>query len=126
MLEQGIHLENEKTIVDVLRRRVAAQASRRLYTWLDDDGWEVENWTFSDLDMRARSIASQLQEVAIAGEKALLLYPPGLESIAAFFGCLYTGIIAVTSNMPRHRRSDIRLRSIVKDAQPDLLDLPTG
>ena len=35
-----------------------------------------------------------------AGERALLLYPPGLEFIAAFFGCLYAGVVAVPAYLP--------------------------
>ena len=52
------------------------------------------------------------------GERALLLYPPGLEFIAAFFGCLYAGVVAVPAYLPRLNRPMTRLRSIVVDAQP--------
>ena len=49
---------------------------------------------------------------------ALLLYPPGLEFIAAFFGCLYAGVVAVPAHLPRLNRPMTRLRSIVVDAKP--------
>ena len=52
------------------------------------------------------------------GGRALLLYPPGLEFIAAFFGCLYAGVVAVPAYLPRLNRPMTRLRSIVVDAQP--------
>ena len=52
------------------------------------------------------------------GERALLLYPPGLEFIAAFFGCLYAGVVAVPAYLPRLNRPMTRLRSIVVDAKP--------
>src|SRR5262249_35618173 len=45
-------------------------------------------------------------------------YPPGLEFIAAFFGCLYAGVLAVPAYMPRVNRPMPRLRSIVEDAGP--------
>ncbi|MCP4327281.1 MAG: fatty acyl-AMP ligase, partial [Alphaproteobacteria bacterium] len=51
------------------------------------------------------------------GERALLLYPPGLDYVAAFFGCLYAGVIAVPAYPPRFNRSLSRLLVIVRDAQ---------
>ena len=49
----------------------------------------------------------------------LLLYPQGLEVIAAFCGCLYAGVIAIPVPPPesgRLKRTLPRLRAIVKDA----------
>jgi acyl-CoA synthetase (AMP-forming)/AMP-acid ligase II len=57
----------------------------------------------------------------MAGERALLLYPPGLEYIAAFFGCLYGGAVAVPAYPPdlvRPERTLPRFRAIAHDAQP--------
>jgi len=36
----------------------------------------------------------------------MLAYPPGLEFIAAFFGALYAGCVAVPTYLPRHRTLD--------------------
>ena len=61
-----------------------------------------------------------LQKNQAQGERALLLYPQGLEVIAAFCGCLYAGVIAIPVPPPesgRLKRTLPRLRSIVKDAQ---------
>ena len=58
---------------------------------------------------------------ASAGQRALLLYPPGLEFVAAFFGCLYAGVVAVPAYLPRVNRPMTRLRSIVGDAQPSVV-----
>jgi acyl transferase domain-containing protein/acyl-CoA synthetase (AMP-forming)/AMP-acid ligase II/acyl carrier protein len=46
----------------------------------------------------------------------LLLYPPGLDYIAAFFGCVYSGAIAVPAYPPHRNRSLDRLLWIVRDA----------
>ncbi len=65
-------------------------------------------------------IAAALQAGSAAGERALLLYPPGLEYIAGFFGCLYAGVIAVPAYPPdpmRLERTLPRLRAIIRDAQ---------
>jgi acyl-CoA synthetase (AMP-forming)/AMP-acid ligase II len=53
------------------------------------------------------------------GDRALLLYPPGLEFIPAFFGCLYSGVIAVPAYPPQPSQASRtlpRLLSIVADA----------
>jgi acyl-CoA synthetase (AMP-forming)/AMP-acid ligase II/acyl carrier protein len=57
----------------------------------------------------------------MAGERALLLHPPGLEFVAAFFGCLYAGVVAVPAYPPRLHRPDPRIEEIVADAQAKLV-----
>src|SRR5262249_44908330 len=73
--------------------------------------------TYAELDRRARAIASWLQEAGARGERALLLYQPGLDYIAAFFGCLYAGVTAVPAFPPRPNRPMPRLQTIVADGQ---------
>ena len=51
----------------------------------------------------ARAIAAHLQAVSAAGDRALLLYPAGLQFLAAFFGCLYAGVIAVFGSMSERK-----------------------
>ena len=53
----------------------------------------------------------------LPGRRALLLYPPGLEFIAAFFGCLYAGVVAVPVYPPRRNRSMNRIQAIADDAE---------
>ena len=79
--------------------------------------------TFADLDRRARAIGALLQSYGASGERALLLYPAGLEFIAAFFGCLYAGVIAVpvpSPNPAQPQRTLSRLRAIADDARPSI------
>ena len=52
----------------------------------------------------------------LVGERALLLYPPGLDFISAFFGCLYGGVVAVPVYPPRRNRSLERIQAIADDA----------
>ncbi|HKP13638.1 MAG TPA: AMP-binding protein, partial [Blastocatellia bacterium] len=75
---------------------------------------------YGDLDLRARAIAAALQELAAPGERALLCYPAGLEYVAALFGCLYAGVIAVPAYPPHLHRSNERLQGIAADAQARL------
>jgi acyl-CoA synthetase (AMP-forming)/AMP-acid ligase II len=77
------------TVVELLRYRSSRQAKQLSYTFLSDGETESDRLTYQELDRCSRAIASQLQSLGLSGERALLLYPPGLEYLAAFFGCLY-------------------------------------
>ena len=77
--------------------------------------------TYAELDRRARSIAASLQGLEIPGRPVLLAHPPGPEYIAAFFGCLYAGIVAVPAYPPRSNRTMSRLRAIVADTKSTAL-----
>lgn len=112
------------TWVDVLRWHASQIPDQRAYAFLPH-GIEIEHsLTYGELDRRARAIAVQLQSLRILGERALLLYPPGLDYITAFMGCLYAGVVAVPAYPPqssRAKRALPRLRSIVLDAQPAVI-----
>src|SRR6185295_3163366 len=62
-----------------------------------------------------------LQGLVSPGARALLLYPPGMECIAAFFGCLYAGVVAVSVYPPRLKRADPRIQAIAADSQPAVI-----
>jgi acyl-CoA synthetase (AMP-forming)/AMP-acid ligase II len=109
------------TLVELLRWRALHQSTRRAYTFLVDGETEEVHVTYGELDRQARAIGAQLQRLGASGERALLLYPPGLEYIAAFLGCLYGGVVAVPAYPPHPARLDRtwpRLQAIVQDAQP--------
>src|SRR5215211_6463120 len=106
-----------QTLVELLRRRLPGQANRTAYTFLVDGETEEVSLTYGELDARARAIAARLQHLGAYAERVLLLYPPDLEYIAAFFGCLYAGAVAVPVFAPRANRSLSRLQSIAADAQ---------
>jgi acyl-CoA synthetase (AMP-forming)/AMP-acid ligase II len=104
------------TLVDLLRDRAEHQGERSAYQFLVDGETQAIGLSYKELDLRSRTIAAYLQLFCVPGERVLLLYPPGLEYIAAFFGCLYAGAIAVPAYPPRPNRSLSRLQSIVADA----------
>lgn len=114
-----------KNLVDILRWRAENEPERRAFTFLADGEKEEGVWTYADLDCRARAIAAQLQAEGLTGERAVLLYPSGLEFIAAFFGCLYAGVIAVPCSPPRPNKPTSRLDSVVANCEPAVA-LTTG
>ncbi|BCL80842.1 hypothetical protein ccbrp13_33070 [Ktedonobacteria bacterium brp13] len=109
------------TLVDILRWRATRQADRRAYTFLVDGETEEISITYAELDKQARAIAAVLQASTSMGERALLLYPAGLDYIAAFMGCLYAGIVAVPAYPPSSNRSLARIQTIAADADTRLV-----
>ncbi|HEX2190772.1 MAG TPA: fatty acyl-AMP ligase, partial [Longimicrobiaceae bacterium] len=109
------------TLVELLRLRAEQEPDFRAYTFLLDGETEEEHVTYGELDRRARAIAARLQEAGAAGERALLLYAPGLEYIVALFGCFYAGVVAVPVYPPRRNKPTPRLQSIIQDCGPTLV-----
>ncbi|HEV2334825.1 MAG TPA: fatty acyl-AMP ligase, partial [Stellaceae bacterium] len=71
-------------------------------------------------DRRAALLAQRIAASAGPGERALLLFPPGLDFIVAFFACLYAKVIAVPLMVPRRNAARDAADSIVADCQPRL------
>ncbi|MBD2300898.1 non-ribosomal peptide synthetase [Nostoc sp. FACHB-190] len=106
------------SLVELLHWRAILKPEQKAYSFLLDGEVEASYLTYQELDRQAQSIAARLQSYGVKkGERGLLLYPPGLEFIAAFFGCLYAGVIAVPAYPPRANQSLSRLQAMVADAQ---------
>ncbi|MFB2973192.1 amino acid adenylation domain-containing protein [Aerosakkonema sp. BLCC-F183] len=105
------------TFADILRYWALHQPQQRAFTFLQEVEGEETSLTYQEFDRRSRAIASQLQSLGLSGERALLLYPPGLDYLAAFFGCLYAGVVAVPAYPPRNKRNTPRIKAIASDAQ---------
>jgi 8-amino-7-oxononanoate synthase len=104
------------TIVDLLRQRAAYRPHDRAFTFLVDGENEELNITYAELDRQARAVGGWLLANGMAGKRVLLLYPSGLDFIAAFMGCLYGGAVAVPAYPPRKNRSVERIEGIASDA----------
>ncbi len=105
------------SFVELVGQRAREQPQDLAYMFLVD-GEESDQLTFAEIERQARVIGARLQQHGASGERVLLLYPPGLAYIAAFYGCLYAGAVAVPAYPPRSNRHLPRLRSIIADAQP--------
>jgi acyl-CoA synthetase (AMP-forming)/AMP-acid ligase II/3-oxoacyl-(acyl-carrier-protein) synthase/acyl carrier protein len=122
MTESSAHKdESPATLADVLRMWALRQPAKRIYRFTLDGVQETARLTYAELDWRARAIAARLRDSRLEGERALLLYPAGLEFIAAFLGCLYAGVVAVPASLGRANRPMSRLRAIAGDARPRAL-----
>ncbi|MFY0566445.1 condensation domain-containing protein [Archangium lansingense] len=108
------------TLVELLRTWSQREPDFRGYTFLIDGESEEAHLSYAELDRKARAIAASLQRMGAQGQRALLLYPPGLDYIAGYFGCLYAGVTAVPIYPPdpmRLGRTLPRLLAISNDAQ---------
>jgi 8-amino-7-oxononanoate synthase len=104
-----------QTLVDLLDYRAARQPEHIVFRFINSDGREDGSLSFAQLQRRARTIASHLAEHVIPGDRVVLLVPPGLDYVAAFFGCLLAGAVAVPAYPPNPRRADPRVARIVAD-----------
>ena len=108
----------ENNFVERVRFWALAQPERLAFRFLE--GGEIENaaeLSFAMLDQRARAIAAALVARGLAGERALMLYPPGLDFVIAFCACHYAGIVPVPAFPPRRNRNMGRISSISEDVK---------
>jgi len=119
-MSDGIR-ESSPSVVALLRRRAEEQPERVAYVFLKDGTIPDVTLTWADVDRQARSVAGALQEQASEGDRALLLYPAGLDFVIAFYACLYAGIAAVPLYAASGERGRGRLQSVVDDCSPALL-----
>lgn len=81
--------------------------------------------TYRELRHKSLAIAYHLKTRNLRGARVLLIYPGGLEFIAAFLGCLSAGAVAVPIYPPRRNQKLSRLERIVEDCTPQAV-LTTG
>ena len=110
------------SILDHLDRLADEHPNKLLYSYLDVNGDPIETYTYASFLRRAQAIAGHLRNEGrfAAGDRVLLAYPPGLEMICAFFGCVRAGLIPVPVYPPSSRGFQSALYKtvhIAKDCQ---------
>src|SRR5258708_35149982 len=109
-----------ETLLDILQRRAAEQPDDRAYVFVGDRGGEEAALTYGELYARVEVVAAVLAAKAAPGERALLLFPAGLDFLVAFCACLRARIIAVPMMLPRRLSARDASSSIVADCTPRL------
>lgn len=99
-------MQNYSNLVQLLQDRANQTPEKIAYRFLLDGNSESGHLTYAQLDLQARAIAAQLKSCCQPQAKVLLVYPydAGLEFVAAFMGCLYAKMIAVTTTPPRQSK----------------------
>jgi hybrid polyketide synthase / nonribosomal peptide synthetase FtdB len=112
------------SINEALRSQAAHSPARPLFHFLKDGVGISETITRGELDRRARQIAAWLTDRGAGNHRAILIYPPGIDFIAAFLGCLYAGVVAIPLPPPdtaRLKRSLPRITVVALDAEASFL-----
>jgi len=110
-----------QTLVELLSDRAQQFRKKRAFNFVRDQSGDLVSVSYGQLHDDAMAIAAELQTRIQPGDRAWLLFPPGLESIAAFFGCLYAGVVAVPLSPPRARRFSGSLRAVLEASDPALV-----
>jgi len=109
-----------ETLVAALRHWATAAPEQVAYRQLGEDDQVVADLSYGQLDRRAQAIAAQIARRQLPSDAcALVMYPEGLDFIAAFMGCLYAGVAAVPVPFAGDLRSvqdARRLQAIAADA----------
>src|SRR5665213_809059 len=110
------------SILKQLDRLGQEHPHKLLYSYLDLNGNPLESYTYASFLRRTKAIASHLLKHGRfgAGDRLLLAYPPGLEMICAFFGCVRAGLVPVPVYPPSSRGFQSALYKMVhiaKDCQ---------
>ena len=114
-ITDSIDQSSEATnLVEMLQLRAQSHGNQVAFNFLREDGVEQE-LTYQQLDVRAQAIAAVVQQNAEQGQRVLLVYPPGIDFVCGFFGCLYAGVLAVPATYPKPRRPMPRLTAIAND-----------
>ncbi|WP_313249310.1 non-ribosomal peptide synthetase [Stenotrophomonas indicatrix] len=110
------------TLIDVARAHAASRPGKIAFRFLGSEE-EESTLSYEQLHHAATHVAAHLlSRTAGKPAAALLLYPPGLEFIRAFIGCLYAGVVAVPVHLPGTRQEHWqRLTRIASDAGASLI-----
>ncbi|MCF6437464.1 non-ribosomal peptide synthetase [Pseudoalteromonas sp. MMG022] len=109
-----------ETIHDYLAAHAIANDQGTAFTFIEDNG-EQSQISFSQLHQQAQSIAQTLMTQVDVGARVVLLYPPGLEYIQAFLGCLYAGVVAVPLYPPQSKKHAGRVLTVIDDCKASLI-----
>lgn len=107
------------TFSTILAAQARDKPDELVYIFLRDGETDEERMTYRELHRRAAGFASSLADAVEPGARALLLMPPGLDYVAALFGCFHAGVVAVSAAPPhpkRLHRTLPRLLAIAEDA----------
>src|SRR6201987_1861356 len=110
------------SILDKLDSLGNQHPHRLLYSYIDVNGNPIGGYSYESFLHRTRVIAGHLrkQHGFNSQDRLLLAYPPGLEMICAFFGCVRAGLIPVPVYPPSSRdfqSSLYKMVHIAKDCQ---------
>ncbi len=103
-------------MVSVLAHHGAATPDRDAYIFLPRGVGPGSSLSYRELEQRSNRLAAALVAEGVGGQPVLLIFPPGLDFIVAFFAVLKAGAIAVPLNFARQSHHQRRLAVVVEDS----------
>lgn len=93
-------------VLDALSQWAQEQPNQKVWTFLDDKGEISDSFTYKELDKASTSLANYLVQSCKlrSGDRALLVFFPGLHFTASLLACFKAGIIAIPVFPPDPRR----------------------
>jgi acyl-CoA synthetase (AMP-forming)/AMP-acid ligase II len=108
------------SVADAIRQWADKVPAKTAFRFIKDDG-SHDAVGYEELHHWALAISSALRREYEPGARAILMFPHGLDFIAAFLGCLYSGIVAVPVCSPRPNRPSTQVTGIIRNCQPRLV-----
>lgn len=109
--------DHDRSFFDLLEQRAALHPERTAYIAVGADGAETARLGYGELHRRVEAYAGALIAHGVSGERALMLFEPGLAFVVTFLGCLRAGVVAIPANIAKPGRTSWdRLVAIVRDS----------
>jgi acyl transferase domain-containing protein/acyl-CoA synthetase (AMP-forming)/AMP-acid ligase II/acyl carrier protein len=104
------------SFVDVVQSHALDRPERLVLRFLGDGVNETGNCSYKKLDFQSKTIAAKLQQMDLKGGSVLLLFPPGLDFVTGFVGCLYAKTLVIPVQLPRKNKPLGAIEQIIEDA----------
>ena len=108
-------------VISALIEHADSTPDKLACTFLTDGEEEQAEYTYGSLLKHVRELASGLAATTAAGDRAILLFSPGLSFLVTCLACFYAGIVVVPLYPPRNSRHWDRLQHIFSDADAALI-----
>lgn len=112
-----MHIDQAETIIDCLSAYSQSIGEQPAYTFLPRGKGNAQPISYQGLQRNSMLVAQDLIQRKCYRQRAILLYPAGLDFLYGLYGCFYAGVIAVPCNLSRGSHHLKRLNDIIDDAQ---------
>src|ERR1700685_960424 len=103
------------------RGQLGDNLSYRFIDYSQDQDGRVVQLTWNELWSRVCAIGARLQQVTVPGDRVAILAPQGLDYVAAFFGTVHAGNVAIPLFAPTLSGHAERLAAVLADARPSVV-----
>ncbi|WP_196761521.1 non-ribosomal peptide synthase/polyketide synthase [Pseudoalteromonas luteoviolacea] len=107
------------TLIDLLKIRAEEDGNKTAFIF--DNGNERTQASYLELFQKSNALANTILKKANKGERVILLYPPGLDFIFAFYACLRAGVVAVPLYTPRTYKNVERVTNVLSNCDAQLI-----